>query len=128
MNAKPNPIIAVTQYVFSRPLLASIFVGTSIHTFFYINQMLAMGHSYLYSQWTLVENHPVFGIGQLVIPYLVPFAVTKIGALLSGIKQQELMRKFVELNPDIVILLDAQLNVEFANPSATYYLEKIRIR
>jgi hypothetical protein len=109
--------IPFVQFVFNRPILAAFFVGTFIHTFFYINQKLAMGHSYLYSQWTLVENHPVLGIGQLIIPYLVPLIVIKVGTLLSGIKQQQLMRKFVAMNPDLIVLLDPNLNIEYANPS-----------
>ncbi|MFT5505972.1 MAG: hypothetical protein ACI845_004434 [Gammaproteobacteria bacterium] len=81
-----------------------------------------MGHSYLYSQWTLVENHPVFGIEQLIIPYLAPLLVIKVGTLLSGIKQQELMSKFVEMNPDLDVLLDPNLNIEYANPSTQNFL------
>jgi HD-GYP domain-containing protein (c-di-GMP phosphodiesterase class II) len=85
-----NTTVLLMRYIFGRPLLASLFVGSCIHLLFYINQFVATGKSHFMILWTMTENHVVSGLGQFLIPFLVPFMVTRIGAVLSSIKQLEL--------------------------------------
>jgi len=121
-------LLPPAQYIFNSPFLAALLVGTAIHLFFYISQLLATGHSYFDSLWSVIKSHPLYGICQIVIPYLVPFLVAKLSATLSNIEHQKLMYKYVEMNPDVVILLDENLGAEFANPRALIYLRRLNLR
>ena len=89
-------ILSIVKFVFNRPLLASIFVGGSIHLLFYINQSVATGDSHFLILWEMMQSHTVSGLGQFLIPFLVPFMVTLIGAVLSNARQQELKQSIGE--------------------------------
>ncbi|MCW9035744.1 MAG: HD domain-containing protein [Rhodospirillales bacterium] len=125
-NNNSSFFITALTAVFSRPPLAALVVGTTIHLFSFLNSSM-VGVNYLTELIASFEKQPLYGLGKLIIPFLVPGIVTLIGKMLSGHRQRELMGHFPEMNPDLVLKLDQEGNVEYFNPSVRSQLTRLSL-
>ncbi len=123
-SKKPSRLLVITAAVFSRPPLAAFIVGSSIHLFSMLNASL-VGTDYIAGLMTSIEQAPFYGMGKFLIPFIVPGIVTLIGKHLSRHRQQELIGLFPEMNPDIVLKVNEQGDINYANPSASAMLQKL---
>jgi HD-GYP domain-containing protein (c-di-GMP phosphodiesterase class II) len=112
--------------IISCPPLASLVVGGSIHLFSFVNATFA-GDDYLANILSNLSGKPVYGLGQLLIPFLVPFGVTSIGKLLSQQRQSELLGEFPEMNPDLIFKLNKEGKILYANPSVHKSLLRLEL-
>ena len=103
--------------IFARPFLAAALVGSFIHMGKWINYTLH-DVSYLNSVVQELNNGIVFFTIDLLMPYLVPFAVITISGKLAKLREQEFYHTFPDLNPDIVIKCDASSTPMYVNTAA----------
>lgn len=108
--------------IFTRPWLAALLVGFAIHGFNALNQWLAGAGSYLESRWLAIWMEPVFGFGQVLIPFLVPWLVTSVGRHLAGLNRAAVLAAFPDANPDVIIKLDSDGSPIYANRAARRWL------
>ncbi len=110
------------EYVFGKPWLASILIGSSIHLFFYMEEQLILNLSYfsgLIEDWAKAPPHAA---GRFLIPFLIPFIVTSISRRMVARREQRSLFRFPRANPEIVMKLDETGRVIYMNPTAGEYL------
>ncbi len=115
---------SVTRYIFSRPLLTALLVGSAIHLLTQCNYYLGTG-IFHYQQWIngITEN-TLYTLLDIFIPFFVPWMVASFGTRLAGYRQQQILDMFPETNPDIVISLDNNGVIQFINKSAETVLSQ----
>lgn len=114
--------------IIERPMLSALVVGTLINGLALLSTLLLLGWQGMLSkasyQWQM--SAPLMLI-QIIIPYLVPFLVTKFAKGLSRQKIQQILQKFPESNPNIVLRLNQDLMLDYINPVGQAWLEKHRL-
>lgn len=123
-HCQPSTALKVTAAVFSKPPLAALVVGTTIHLFNLVNAHF-VGLDYLSNLWSSLNQDPVYCLGVIFIPYVVPGFVTYAGKYLSGFRHKELMGHFPEMNPDLIFKMDANGCIEYLNPSVKKHLRRL---
>ncbi len=118
---------SLIRYIFSRPPLTALLVGSTIHFFNQLNLYLGSGIIH-FRQWQegIVEQ-PVYTLIDILIPFFVPWMVASVGIRLAHFHQQKVMDMFPESNPDIVMLLDNNGTVQYINKSCTQILDQLGI-
>ncbi|HEB86914.1 MAG TPA: HD domain-containing protein [Gammaproteobacteria bacterium] len=118
---------SIIRYIFSRPLLTALLVGTSIHLFNQLNLYLASGVLH-FRQWQNgIFNHTAYTLIDVLIPFFVPWMVASFGCYLSRFRQQQVMNMFPDSNPDIVMSLDNSGVVQYVNKSCETILKQLGI-
>lgn len=113
------------RHLFNRPWLAALVVGSAIHALATLDLWLFGPGGYLLQHWQLLADNPAFGATQILIPYLVPWAVTSVANHLNCRARECLMEAFPEANPDLVIRLDDQGNPVYANRQVRELLKRL---
>ena len=67
------------KYVYSRPVVASALIGTSIHVLLEINGHVFAGPCHVAHIQQGMDVTPMYMSSYLLIPFLVPYMVTQIG-------------------------------------------------
>ena len=113
------------KYLFRRPIIASGAVGISIHALIELSSLLFLGRSYISHMIGDLEEIPVYGALRFLIPFVVPYVVTRIsGRILVETATQSLVR-FPQSNPDVVMKLGPSGEVLFMNVAAESTLERL---
>ena len=113
------------EYIFGKPWLASILIGTSIHLFFYIEELITLNKSYLSDLLGYWGQYPIHATGRFVIPFLIPLIVTSVSRRMVIQKEQRSLFKFPRANPEIVFKLDEAGRIIYMNPTAVEYLSRL---
>jgi len=115
------------RFIFGKPLIASFIVGTAIHLFQALNYAVFMETNYFTKFSDLVSTKPLPGIIQILVPYLIPFLITYVANRLTIMRERESLLRFPDANPDIVIKLNGDGEVDYANPTTSQYLKRLHI-
>lgn len=126
-HCRPSVTLKVTAAIFSKPPLAALVVGTVIHLFSWFNAVL-VGKDYLADLFAHFDMQPFYGLGKILIPFLVPGIVTLVGKYLSQYRQRELMGHFPEMNPDLIFKMDENGCIEYMNPSVKKHLDRLGLK
>ncbi len=118
---------SIIRYIFSRPPLTALLVGSSIHLFNQLNLYLSFGILH-YQQWQNdFIDHPLYTLVDILIPFFVPWMVASFGCHISRFHRQQVMNMFPESNPDIVMTLDNSGAVQYLNKSGETLLKQLGI-
>ncbi|MFC1583072.1 HD domain-containing phosphohydrolase [Candidatus Neomarinimicrobiota bacterium] len=115
------------RYIFTRPTLASSSVGLGIHGLMQLSQWYFDDTSYLRGLLNNFIDSPVFGLFQIIIPFVVPYIVTVIGRRIRLEAETRSLQKFPQANPDLVMKLDASCNILFMNQSTESFLDQMEL-
>ncbi|MCP4138431.1 MAG: HD domain-containing protein [bacterium] len=115
------------SFIFSRPFLAAILVGSGIHLFLGLAEYLAKGINHAEVIAGNFSGNIIYGLIHVLIPYLIPWIVTTIGSNLTIQKERASLLKFPGSNPGIVMKLDIEGNISYMNPSAELFLDNLNI-
>jgi class 3 adenylate cyclase len=115
----------ILEYIFGKPWLASILIGSSIHLFFYIEELLTLNRSYLSDMRDYWVQYPVHAAGRIAIPFLIPLIVTSVSRRMVIQKERKSLFKFPRANPEIVLKLDESGRIIYMNPTAEEYLSRL---
>lgn len=111
--------------IFERPLIAALIIGTTIHLFLLMVTYLFMGAGGVMDKYAHILPNPIYLILHLSVPYLIPYLVTSIGKRLTQQKLEEVLHKFPEMNPDIIMRLDQHGNPEYINSAGRHFFKAL---
>ncbi len=118
---------SLVRYIFSRPPLTALLVGSAITFFSQLNLYLSSG-ILRFQQWqSSIFEHPIYTLIDILIPFLVPWMVASFGTYLTRFQRQKVMDMFPECNPDIIMSLDKNGAIQYMNKSCTTILEQLDI-
>ena len=116
------------KYVYSRPVIASVLIGASIHALMEVNGYLFKGISHISHLQEELSESFIYGSLCLMIPFLVPYFVTQIGRQVKMEAEAVWSFKFPEANPDIVMKLESSAELLYMNNAAGYTLKRLSLR
>ncbi|MBF0469934.1 MAG: HD-GYP domain-containing protein [Gammaproteobacteria bacterium] len=107
--------------ILERPPLAALVVGGLIHLLGLLNTLCfnSEGRPYLSSDDGLWYN-----LFKIAIPFAVPWLITAFGRRLMLTKMNQVMLKYPEMNPDMIIRLKPKGEVEFINRVTREFLQQ----
>jgi len=120
-KSKKLMLLNILRYIFSRPYLAALIVGSFIHAGKWLN-FTFHGIDYYENTVKLIDHGLIFFVIDILMPYIIPFAVITISVKLAKIKEKEFYNTFPDMNPDIIIKCDLSGMPLYINKSAKIFL------
>jgi len=115
----------LVKYLFLRPPIACCIVGMSIHALIELNNRLFLGRSHISHMMADLEEIPVFGVISFLIPFFVPYVITRISRRILVETVSQSLIKFPQSNPDLVMKLGPSGEALFMNVAAESVLEQL---
>lgn len=112
------------EFIFAKPWLASLLIGSSIHLFFFIEESITLNQNYFADLFSNGAS-TVHVAGRLAIPFFIPLIVTSISRRMVIQKEQRSLFMFPKANPEIVIKLAESGEIIYMNPTALEYLSRL---
>ena len=106
------------RYIFTRPYMATLLVGTTIHVLTEITGKVFASRGHFATIHKELWVDPFHAIVILVIPYGVPYLVTRIGKHILLERQESSLMCYPQANPDLIMRLGRNGEVRFANHAA----------
>lgn len=113
-------------YIFSRPILAAVIIGSLIHIGKWINYSLH-GVDYLQFVSDQLSDNVALGFVDILMSYIVPGLVVTVSRKLAIFKEKEFYQNFPELNPDIIIKCAKDGSPEYINSTAQTLMHELKI-
>ncbi len=113
----------IIEYVFDKPFLAASAVGFGIHILLAVNEFITIRGNYITDLGQDFVTNYIYATFKILIPFLIPFAITSIGKMITTRSNKTSLTYFPEANPDIVMKLSHSGEPIYINRSAKGMME-----